>query len=54
MKTISIWGYQYQTKLTYNIRETMKFYNLTPEPPLDRHRWFFSEAEARTFLQYNA
>lgn len=32
----------------------IKYYNLPPEPPNDRHRWFFSESEARKFLEHNA
>lgn len=38
----------------YALGQGMKFYNLPPEPPSDRHRWFFSESEARTFLMHNA
>lgn len=38
----------------YGTGRGMKFYYLPPEPPPDRHRWFFREAEARTFLEYNA
>lgn len=32
----------------------MKFYGLPPEPPADRHRWFFSPKEASAFLHHNA
>jgi hypothetical protein len=32
----------------------MKFYNLPLEVPEDRHRWFYSESEARNFLSYNS
>ncbi len=32
----------------------MKFYGLTPEPEEDRHRWFFSPADARQFIEHRA
>lgn len=32
----------------------MKFYHLPPEPPEDRHRWFFSEKEALNFMTINS
>ncbi len=30
----------------------MKFYNLQPDPPADRHKWFFSADEAVKFLGF--
>lgn len=30
--------------------KAMKFYGLPAEPPADRHRWFFSDAEGQRFL----
>ena len=32
----------------------MKYYNLPVEPPHDRHKWFFSISEAKSFLEYRA
>lgn len=32
----------------------MKFYGLPPEPPKDRHRWFFNADEGREFIKYRA
>jgi len=32
----------------------MKFYNLPPEPPEDRHKWFFSMGEAEKFILYRS
>ena len=38
----------------YATGQGMKFYHLPPDPPEDRHRWFFRESEARNFLIHNA
>lgn len=38
----------------YASGERLKFYGLPVKPPLDRHRWFYSESEAKTFLQVGA
>lgn len=32
----------------------LKFYGLPPEPPEDRHRWFFSVEEAKAFISHRA
>ncbi|QDT35772.1 class I SAM-dependent methyltransferase [Stratiformator vulcanicus] len=32
----------------------LKFYGLPPEPPEDRHKWFFSAQEARAFIEARA
>lgn len=32
----------------------MKYYNLPPERPEDRHKWFFSPQEAKNFITYRA
>jgi len=32
----------------------MKFYGLPPEPPPDRHRWFFDSLEAEQFVRHRA
>jgi len=32
----------------------LKFYGLPPEPPEDRHRWFFSIEEAKAFVEHRA
>jgi hypothetical protein len=32
----------------------MKFYGLPPDPPADRHKWFFSADEAEAFIAYRA
>lgn len=32
----------------------MKFYGLPPEPPEDRHRWFFNSTEADAFVRARA
>ncbi len=34
--------------------EKLKFYGLPKEKPQDRHRWFFSEKEAKDFVSYRA
>jgi SAM-dependent methyltransferase len=34
----------------YRPGQPMKFYGLPPEPPVDRHKWFFSNEEARRFI----
>jgi len=34
--------------------QPMKFYGLPPEPPEDRHKWFFSNREAQRFICYRA
>jgi hypothetical protein len=34
--------------------QPLKFYGLPERPPQDRHRWFFSLGEARSFLRHNA
>ena len=38
----------------YRPDRPMKFYGLTAEPPEDRHKWFFSNAEAEKFITYRA
>lgn len=38
----------------YNENRPMKFYNLPPEPPEDRHKWFFSTEEAEKFILYRS
>ena len=38
----------------YSDCSRIKFYGFPVDPPLDRHRWFFSEAEAKAFLRENA
>lgn len=35
----------------YSKETNMKFYGLPIEPPLDRHRWFFSGKEAYNFVK---
>ncbi len=35
----------------YSKETNMKFYGLPVEPPLDRHRWFFSGKEAYNFVK---
>jgi len=32
----------------------VKFYGLPPEPPADRHKWFFSYTEAEAFVRHRA
>ena len=36
----------------YDRNKPMKFYNLLPDPPEDRHKWFFSADEAVKFLGF--
>lgn len=38
----------------YSLQQHMKHYGLPPDPPEDRHRWFFSNKEAQEFLRHNA
>jgi SAM-dependent methyltransferase len=38
----------------YQPGHPMKFYGLPPEPPPDRHKWFFSYEEALRFILYRA
>jgi SAM-dependent methyltransferase len=38
----------------YKPGQPMKFYGLPLEPPVDRHKWFFSCAEARRFVLHRA
>jgi len=38
----------------YRPRQPLKFYGLPPERPPDRHRWFFSQREAREFIEHRA
>jgi SAM-dependent methyltransferase len=38
----------------YSVHQHLKHYGLPPEPPEDRHRWFFSNNEAKEFVRYNA
>jgi len=38
----------------YRPGQPMKFYGLPPEPPEDRHKWFFSAGEARDFILHRA
>lgn len=38
----------------YRPGQPMKFYGLPPEPPADRHKWFFSNEEAKNFVSYRA
>jgi hypothetical protein len=34
--------------------QLVKFYGLPQEPPKDRHKWFFSNEEAKNFVTYRA
>ncbi|OQY44978.1 MAG: hypothetical protein B6242_11525 [Anaerolineaceae bacterium 4572_78] len=34
--------------------QPLKFYGLPPEKPRDRHKWFFSNEEAKQFITYRA
>lgn len=38
----------------YRPDQPMKFYGLPPEPPEDRHKWFFSHEEAKNFVLHRA
>jgi len=38
----------------YRPDQPMKFYGLPPEPPEDRHKWFFSYKEAKNFVLHRA
>lgn len=38
----------------YGENRPMKFYNLPPEPPEDRHKWFFSTEEGEKFILYRS
>jgi len=38
----------------YQENRPAKFYYLPPEPPEDRHKWFFSTEEAEKFISYRA
>ena len=38
----------------YSNLKNMKFYSLQPEPENDRHKWFYSPAEARNFIEYRS
>lgn len=38
----------------YSDTESVKFYGLPTEKPCDRHRWFFSEEEAKKFVRERA
>jgi SAM-dependent methyltransferase len=38
----------------YRPGRPLKFYGLPPERPQDRHRWFFSQREAREFIEHGA
>lgn len=38
----------------FRLDQPIKYYGLPPDPPPDRHRWFFSAAEARTFVTMRA
>ncbi len=38
----------------YRPGQPVKYYGLPPEPPEDRHKWFFSVPEAEAFLRYRA
>jgi hypothetical protein len=38
----------------YRPGQMTKFYGLPPEPPEDRHRWFFSYEEAERFILYRS
>ena len=43
--------YSYILKGQYSKGTNLKFYGLPIEPPLDRHRWFFSGKEAYNFVK---
>lgn len=47
------WGLFFQMLMDEKTFPTpwIKWYGLPIDPPEDRHRWFFSEAEAKLFLQ---
>jgi len=38
-------------KKDYSSTQCLKFYGLPVDPPEDRHRWFFTEKEARAFVK---
>ncbi len=38
----------------YSKNESIKFYGLPVDKPKDRHRWFFSEADAKKFIEERA
>ncbi len=46
--------FQVLLKGDYGDKESLKFYGLPIEKPSDRHRWFFSEMEARRFVDFYA
>ena len=50
------WGgfFSVLLKGDYSPTERLKFYGLPVDQPSDRHRWFFSECEAKTFVNEKA
>lgn len=46
--------YSVVTQMKYADGQPLKFYGLPPEPPEDRHKWFFSRNEAEHFIRYRA
>lgn len=38
----------------YSENQWTKFYGIPPEPPEDRHKWFFAPDEAEAFVRYRA
>lgn len=52
----SPWASLFETLLfgDYAPEQPMKFYGLPLEPPEDRHKWFFSNAEAQRFIRHRA
>ena len=52
----SPWASLFETLLfgDYALEQPMKFYGLPPEAPEDRHKWFYSNAEAQRFIRYRA
>jgi len=43
-----------QWKGEFGPGQSLKFYGLPPEPPEDRHKWFFSADEAARFIVHRA
>lgn len=50
------WGSLFRALLfgDYEASRPLKFYGLPPDPPQDRHKWFFSNKEARRFIAHRA
>lgn len=52
----NVWSGFYSMMVVGNYRpgQAIKFYGLPPEPPEDRHKWFFSAVEAENFIRVRA